>query len=62
VVIEQRDPREVLSIGGRRFAPRNVEALNPAFDITPPELVTGIVTDRGVVAQPLAENIRAMFG
>jgi len=62
VVIEERDQREVLSIGGRRFAPRNVEALNPAFDITPPELVTGIVTDRGVVGQPLAENIRALFG
>jgi len=62
VVIEERDQREVLSIGGRRFAPRNVGALNPAFDITPPELVTGIVTDRGVVRQPLAENIRALFG
>ncbi|HEV2121085.1 MAG TPA: S-methyl-5-thioribose-1-phosphate isomerase [Candidatus Bathyarchaeia archaeon] len=62
VVIEERDQREVLLIGGRRFAPRNVGALNPAFDITPPELVTGIVTDRGVVHQPLAENIRAMFG
>jgi methylthioribose-1-phosphate isomerase len=62
VVIEERDQREVLSIGGRRFSPRNVGALNPAFDITPPELVTCVVTDRGVVGQPLAENIRAMFG
>src|SRR5260370_13976982 len=62
VVIEERDQREVLSIGGRRFSPRNVGALNPAFDITPPELVTGIMTDRGVVKQPLAENIRAIFG
>ena len=62
VVIEERDQREVLLIGGKRFAPRNVGALNPAFDITPPELVTGIVTDRGVVGQPLAESIRAMFG
>jgi methylthioribose-1-phosphate isomerase len=62
VVIEERDQREVLVIGGRRFSPRNVGALNPAFDITPPELVTGIVTDRGVVGQPLAEKIRAMFG
>src|SRR5216683_3769429 len=62
VIIEERDQREVLLIGGRRFSPRSVGALNPAFDITPPELVTGIVTDRGVVIQPLAENIRAMFG
>lgn len=62
VIIEERDEKEVLSIGGRRFAPRDVRALNPAFDITPPELVTGIVTDRGVAKQPLAENIRRMFG
>src|SRR6266849_2650960 len=62
VVIEERDQREVLSIGGKRFAPRNVGASNPAFDITPPEIVTGIVTDRGLVRQPLAENIRKMFG
>ncbi|OLD15066.1 MAG: S-methyl-5-thioribose-1-phosphate isomerase [Crenarchaeota archaeon 13_1_40CM_3_52_17] len=62
VVIEERDQQEVLLIGGRRFAPSNVEALNPAFDITPPELVTGIVTDRGVVCQPFAENIRVLFG
>lgn len=58
VVIEQRDQREVLYIGGKRFAPRNVEALNPAFDITPPELVTGIITERGVLAPPLEETLR----
>src|SRR5881296_4700107 len=62
VVIEERNQREVLYVDGRRVAPRGVEALNPAFDVTPPELVTGIVTDRGVVRQPLAENIREMFG
>ena len=62
VIIEERDQTEVLSIGGKRFAPRNVGALNPAFDITPPELVTGIVTERGVARQPLAENIQQMFG
>ncbi len=61
VIIEERDPKEVLYIGGKRLAPMNVEALNPAFDITPPQLVTGIITDRGVVVQPLAENLRARF-
>ncbi len=40
VVIEERNQREVLYVAGRRVAPRGVEALNPAFDITPPELVT----------------------
>ncbi len=58
VVIEERDQREVLYIGGRRLAPRNVQALNPAFDMTPPELVTGIITDRGVFDQPFEENFR----
>lgn len=48
VVIEERDPDEVLYVDGVRIAPRGVEALNPAFDITPPELVTYIVTERGV--------------
>jgi len=62
VVIEERDPDEVLYIGRRRLAPRNVGALNPAFDITPPDLVTGIITDRGVVGQPLEENLRSKFG
>ncbi len=59
VVIEERDPKEVLYIGGRRFAPRNVEALNPAFDVTPPDLITRIITDKGVVAQPFEENLRS---
>ena len=62
VVIEERDPKEVLYIGGRRFAPRDVGALNPGFDITPPELVTGIVTDRAVLRQPLDESLRSVFG
>ncbi len=59
VVIEERNQDEVLYVGGRRFAPRKVEALNPAFDITPPELVTGIITDRGVASQPLEESLRS---
>ncbi|RLG07474.1 MAG: S-methyl-5-thioribose-1-phosphate isomerase [Thaumarchaeota archaeon] len=48
VVIEERDPREVLYIDGRRIAPEGIEVWNPAFDITPPELVTYIITEKGV--------------
>ena len=48
VVIEERDPREVLYVGKERIAPRGAEVWNPAFDITPPELVSGIITERGV--------------
>lgn len=62
VVIEERDRREVLYVARRRVAPRNVEALNPAFDITPPELVTGIVTDRGVAGPPFVESLRSLSG
>lgn len=62
VVIEERAQREVLYIAGRRVAPLNVEALNPAFDVTPPELVTGIVTDRGVAGPPFVESLRSLSG
>jgi len=47
VVIEQRSQDEVLKIFGRRIAVSDVEALNPAFDITPPEFVTLIICEKG---------------
>jgi methylthioribose-1-phosphate isomerase len=62
VVIEERDQREVLYLNGKRIGPRGVEALNPAFDITPPELVNGIVTDRGVAEPPFVESLNAITG
>ena len=46
--LEGRDGREVLYLAGQRVAVEGVEALYPAFDITPPHLISGIVTDRGV--------------
>src|SRR5438094_10425839 len=61
VVIEERNQREVLYVDGRRVAPRSVEALNPAFDVTPPELVTGIVTARGVGRPAFGDRLRAVF-
>jgi len=60
VVIEERDQREILYFNGKRIGPRAVEALNPAFDITPPEVVTGIVTDRGVASPPFMESLRSL--
>lgn len=59
VVIEERNQNEVLYFNGKRVAPRRVEALNPAFDVTPPELVSGIVTDRGVAVQPFEQSLRS---
>ena len=57
IIIEERNANEVLYIGGKRLAPSGVSASNPAFDITPPDLVTGIITERGVAFQPLNINV-----
>jgi len=57
VTIEERGAEEVFQIRGRRIAPRGVPVANPAFDMTPPELVTSMVTERGLVKAPFGENI-----
>jgi methylthioribose-1-phosphate isomerase len=49
IPIEERDPEEVYQIGETRLCPPGVEFYNPAFDVTPAELITGIVTELGVV-------------
>ena len=61
VVIEQRSPDEVTGTGGRKTAPDGVGVINPAFDVTPPELVSGIITERGVAAPPYEESISKLF-
>lgn len=53
VVIEERDPDEVLTFLGRRNAPEHARGFNPAFDVTPHDLISAIVTEHGVV-QPRA--------
>jgi len=58
IPIEERDPREVTQLQGVRLAPAGAEARNPAFDVTPHELITAIVTERGVLRPPLGEAIR----
>jgi methylthioribose-1-phosphate isomerase len=57
VTIEERPAEEVVKIRGRRIAPKGVPVANPAFDMTPPELVTAIVSDRGVVRSPVQDNV-----
>ncbi|HEX9442848.1 MAG TPA: S-methyl-5-thioribose-1-phosphate isomerase [Candidatus Binatia bacterium] len=59
VPIEQRDPREVSHINGTAMTPRGVRILNPAFDITAHDLVSAIITEKGVITAPYAQNIRA---
>lgn len=61
IPIELRSPEEVKSFSGRYHAPVGVEAYNPAFDLTPPELVSAIVCERGLVA-PVARHTLAKVG
>jgi len=62
VPIEHRDPNEVRTVLGRvEIAPRNVEVYNPAFDVTPPELVTAIVTEKGIVKPPFKEGLKRLL-
>jgi methylthioribose-1-phosphate isomerase len=60
IPIEERDPEEVLGLEfhGERVAPKNAKARNIAFDVTPNRLVTGIVTENGVVYPPFEINLR----
>jgi methylthioribose-1-phosphate isomerase len=61
IPIEHRDPREVTQGFGRRTAPDGVQVFNPAFDVTPAELISAIITERGVILQPTTERVRAMI-
>ena len=57
IPIEERSAREVTHVFDRQIAPSGVRVMNPAFDVTPSELVTAIVTERGVARQPLARTL-----
>ncbi len=57
IPIEQRPSREVTHVFDRQIAPSGVRVFNPAFDVTPSELVTAIVTERGIARQPLARTL-----
>jgi methylthioribose-1-phosphate isomerase len=61
ITIEERSYDEVVKIRGRRIAPKGVPVFNPAFDSTPPGLVTSIITERGLVEQPLSSSIQETF-
>ena len=58
IEIEERGPDEVLQFRGVRVAPPGTEARNPVFDVTPAELITGIVTEEGVVQGPFEAGLR----
>lgn len=62
VVIEERKPEEVTSIGSQRIAPENIDALNPAFDITPLEYVKAIICESGILYKEDFRKLKASLG
>lgn len=62
IIIEERDSTEIATICGTRIAPENIRTRNPAFDVTPASLVTGLITEKGIVDRPNREKIRALLG
>ena len=57
IPIEERCSDEVRGLMGVSTAPDNVEVFNPAFDVTPSDLISGIITDYGVIEKPYDINI-----
>jgi methylthioribose-1-phosphate isomerase len=60
IPIEQRNPAEVTSLAGIQIAPVGVTAAHPAFDVTPAEYITAIITERGIVRPPYLAGLAAM--
>lgn len=62
IVVETRDPAEVTELWYQQpMAPAGIDVFNPAFDVTPARRISAIITDRGVIKPPFAENLAAVF-
>ena len=61
IYIEQRDTTEVTRVGDEQIAPEGTDVGNPAFDITPADYITAIITERGIVRPPYGENLQVLF-
>jgi methylthioribose-1-phosphate isomerase len=57
IVVEERDAEEICSLNGKRLAPQGIDVYNPAFDATPLDLVSGLITEKGVFRPPLMPPI-----
>jgi methylthioribose-1-phosphate isomerase len=58
IEIEERAPEELRQVLGRPSAPVDVPVFNPAFDVTPAALITGLITEKGIIERPDADNLR----
>jgi len=61
IPIEQRSPEEVTEGFGKRTAPYEIKVYNPAFDVTPHELIAGFITEEGIITPPYEKNLRSLF-
>ena len=61
IIIEERDEKEVLCLGEKMLAPKEINARNPAFDVTTAELITALITEKGVIFSPDENKIRQAF-
>jgi len=61
IPIEERNPEEVTSIKGVRLAPKGATAANPAFDVTPHKYITAIITEKGIIRKPYANNLKKVI-
>jgi methylthioribose-1-phosphate isomerase len=63
IPIEERDPGEVTSLYFKKpIAPPGISVYNPSFDMTPAHLVTGIITEKGILRRPFYESIKKIYG
>jgi methylthioribose-1-phosphate isomerase len=62
IPIEERDAKEVSHIFGKALAPKGTKVFNPAFDVTSHELISAIITEKGVIHPPYQQNIRSHVG
>jgi methylthioribose-1-phosphate isomerase len=62
IPIEERDGREITHIGANQLGPEGVDVHNPAFDVTPADLITAIITDKGVARAPYLDSLRELAG
>ena len=62
IPVEQRHPDEVRRGMGKLTAPENVNIYNPAFDVTPHELISGFITEKGMIYPPFSENLKKLQG
>jgi len=60
IPIEERDSSEITHIRGKRIAPEGVDAINPAFDVTPHKYVSAIITERGIAQAPYLESLKSL--